>query len=128
MTMPSPQTSGASALTAFFRSEAAALSPVAEKQDPARGARLVLTGVVSQVSYPGGAWRHTVSVGGRDIYVDAPVRHPPSSAVRIHLAAGAVFLFSRSVDTEAGSENNRTAHGLQVSGEAERQARTSSGA
>jgi ABC-type Fe3+/spermidine/putrescine transport system ATPase subunit len=82
------------ALTAYFRGETAELVGESSPEFSAdRGDRLVLTGEVAQVSYPGGAWRHTVHVGGRAIQVDSPVRHAPEERVRLRLPAEAVFFF-----------------------------------
>jgi hypothetical protein len=80
---------------AFFRSEAAAL--LHDSSSDATSSRqdggLVLSGLVTQVSYPGGTWRHTIEVGDHLFYVDAPVRHTPGARVRIRLDPKATFLF-----------------------------------
>jgi ABC-type Fe3+/spermidine/putrescine transport system ATPase subunit len=89
---------GSARLDAFFRSEAAELLRAEDNRGGQRPDQLVLSGTVSQVSYPGGAWRHTVRIGGRDIYVDAPVKHAPPMDVRVRLPGNAVFLFSRAAD------------------------------
>jgi ABC-type Fe3+/spermidine/putrescine transport system ATPase subunit len=77
-------------LTAFFRSEAAELSAAgADAPDQA----LALVGRVKAASYPGGAWRHAVAVGDREVQVDSAIRHSPGSDVRILLPPAATFLF-----------------------------------
>jgi ABC-type Fe3+/spermidine/putrescine transport system ATPase subunit len=84
-------------VAAFFRSEAAGLQAAAAAE-PAevRQNEIMLSGFVTQVSYPGGTWRHTVQVGSKEFFVDAPLRHEPSQRVRIRLGSGSVFLFSSS--------------------------------
>jgi ABC-type Fe3+/spermidine/putrescine transport system ATPase subunit len=87
---------GSLPLTAFFRSEAAELS-AAGADAPDR--TLALVGRVKAASYPGGAWRHAVAVGDREVQVDSTIRHAPGSDVHILLPAAATFLF-RSEGTE----------------------------
>jgi hypothetical protein len=89
-------------VTAFFRSEAAALRPhfVEQGEDAQASSAIVLSGHVTQVSYPGGTWRHTVKVGEQEFFVDAPVRYTPAHPVQVHLPAGAVFLFPALTDPE----------------------------
>ncbi len=81
-------------MTAYFRGELAEIAELDDTAslDPARDA-VVLSGRVIQVSYPGGTWRHAVSVGEREIQVDSARRHEPSTPVRIRLPGSAVFLF-----------------------------------
>lgn len=83
------------AVSAFFRGEAATMSEadtnVARDASPAN--ELVLTGRVTQVSYPGGTWRHTVAVAGQEIQLDSPRRHLPSTMVQARLPDEAVFIF-----------------------------------
>jgi ABC-type Fe3+/spermidine/putrescine transport system ATPase subunit len=79
-------------LTGYFRSEAAEIVERRPRNATARD-EIVLAGEVTQASYPGGIWRHTVQIGDRDFYVDAPVRHSPGSKVSIRLPAQSVFLF-----------------------------------
>jgi ABC-type Fe3+/spermidine/putrescine transport system ATPase subunit len=88
-----PSLDGRNGVSAYFRSEAAELVPAyASTNQPVEDA-LILTGRVSRVSYPGGTWRHTVSLGERDVYVDASDRHDPGIDVGIRLPARAVFIF-----------------------------------
>jgi ABC-type Fe3+/spermidine/putrescine transport system ATPase subunit len=97
-------------VTAFFRNEAAELlteSPTDAGRSPNDG--IVLAGVVVQVSYPGGTWRHTLEIGGRTFYVDAAVRHPPSANVRIRLKPQSVFLFPALADSVANEEDMKIA-------------------
>jgi hypothetical protein len=83
------------AVSAFFRSEAAMMSEADANTDRQAAAanQLVLTGRVTQVSYPGGTWRHTVAVAGQEIQLDSPHRHAPSTMVQARLPDGAVFIF-----------------------------------
>lgn len=87
-------------VVAFFRSEAAELQ--AGEASETAGARdaseIVLSGYVTEVSYPGGTWRHTVQVGEQEFFVDAPLRCDPSQRVRIRLDSDSVFLFSSPAD------------------------------
>lgn len=82
--------SGRGRLQAHFRSEAAELTPAGDGADP--GA-LALEGVIAQVSYPGGVWRHQVEIGGRSFLVDAKASHAPGTRVSVRLPAEALFLF-----------------------------------
>jgi ABC-type Fe3+/spermidine/putrescine transport system ATPase subunit len=86
-------------LIAFFRSEAARLADGASAEVDG-SEELVLTGRVTQVSYPGGTWRHTVDVGGKEVHVDSPMQYPPSTAVRVHVPSDAVFVFPGSSDAD----------------------------
>jgi hypothetical protein len=92
------------AVSAFFRGEAAIL---AEADEHATGqaspaSELVLTGRVTQVSYPGGTWRHTVAVAGQDIQLDSPHRHAPSTMVQARLPDEAVFIFPNEKQDQDG--------------------------
>lgn len=81
-------------VSARFRSEAAYLT---KQNAPAAstGPELVLSGIVDQTSYPGGSWRHMISVGERHILVDTPESHEPGSRVEIHVPEQALFLFDK---------------------------------
>jgi ABC-type Fe3+/spermidine/putrescine transport system ATPase subunit len=73
-----------------FRGEAARLGAVGADW-PAD--HLVLTGRITQASYPGGHWRYAVAVGDRQFMVDDPARRAVGDAVGIGLAADAIHLF-----------------------------------
>lgn len=75
---------------AHFRGEAARLGAAGEGW-PAD--HLVLTGKISQASYPGGHWRYAVAVGDRQFMVDDSTRRVVGDAVGIGLAADAIHLF-----------------------------------
>jgi ABC-type Fe3+/spermidine/putrescine transport system ATPase subunit len=83
-----------SAFEGRFRAEAAELHPIrAFPVDPAADDALLLVGDVTQVSYPGGLWRHLVSVGGRIVVVDAPRVFEPGSKVFVKVPGQSLFLF-----------------------------------
>jgi hypothetical protein len=89
---PSSLEKGEQTVAAYFRSEAAELI-AAETQPISKADSVVLIGCITQVSYPGGTWRHTVRVNDREVYVDAPERHDLSTEVRVRLPAEALFIF-----------------------------------
>ena len=72
-------------VAAFFRSESAELLPADDEPRPKRPDEIVVTGHVTQVSYPGGTWRHAVAVGGHEIQVDFESRHEPPARVQVRL-------------------------------------------
>lgn len=79
---------------ARFRSEAAKLAAPGSSNS-ATTPELILSGTVDQTSYPGGLWRHMISVGGRHLLVDAPESHEPGSQVEIRIPEQALFLFDK---------------------------------
>jgi ABC-type Fe3+/spermidine/putrescine transport system ATPase subunit len=90
------QGQGPRRLMAYFRGEAAILlEETAAASEPGEAARdaVHLRGRVQEVSYPGGIWRHTVSVGDRLFMVDDAERHSPGSAVRVRLPVETLFVF-----------------------------------
>ena len=85
---------GEGIVSAYFRSEAAELITASvDRTALLRADSVLLTGRITQVSYPGGTWRHTVRLGDREVYVDALARHDPATEVCIRLPAEAVFIF-----------------------------------
>jgi ABC-type Fe3+/spermidine/putrescine transport system ATPase subunit len=82
-------------LRAYFRSEAAMLieETTAPVSDEASRDAVHLRGRVQEVSYPGGVWRHAVSVGDRLFLVDDAERHSPGSTVRVRLPVETLFVF-----------------------------------
>jgi ABC-type Fe3+/spermidine/putrescine transport system ATPase subunit len=87
----------------FFRSEAARLGVEVPGESQASLDELILTGHVTQVSYPGGTWRHAVKVGGSELQVDSPVRFELSAPVRVRVPSESVFLFMRSSDVDGST-------------------------
>ena len=65
---------------------------------PQASNEIVFTGHVTQVSYPGGTWRHAVSVGGHEIQVDLDSRHEPPAQVQVRLPHRQVFIFPGSLN------------------------------
>jgi ABC-type Fe3+/spermidine/putrescine transport system ATPase subunit len=87
---------------ARFRSEAAELHPTdAFPREAAVEGALVLDGEVTQVSYPGGQWRHVVSVAGRPVVVDASRAFDIGESVSVSIPGDALYLFPAS-DAKAG--------------------------
>jgi putative spermidine/putrescine transport system ATP-binding protein len=66
----------------------------------------VLSGQVTEVSYPGGTWRHAVQIGERHFQVDSAVRYAPAEPVRVVLPSEAIFLFPK--EAGAGFEEERS--------------------
>jgi ABC-type Fe3+/spermidine/putrescine transport system ATPase subunit len=100
---------GETPVIAYFRSEAVRLS-AGEAADARQvdSDAIVLSGHVTEVSYPGGTWRHAVRIGARDFQVDAAVRHAPSEQVRVVLPAEALFLFPADADGNGGAAAGRS--------------------
>ncbi len=95
--------SGETDVTAFFRSESAALLPANDKSATEAPNELVVIGHVTQVSYPGGTWRHAVAVGGHEIQVDSESRHEPPTQVQVRLPHREVFIFPPSTHDPAAN-------------------------
>jgi ABC-type sugar transport system ATPase subunit len=79
-------------LEARFRAEAAEL--IADEYETAPPGVLELSGHVEAVSYPGGAWRHSIRVGNRELLIDSDRSFERSTAVRIRIPAEKLFLFN----------------------------------
>jgi putative spermidine/putrescine transport system ATP-binding protein len=103
------RSTGETSVVAFFRSEAAELQAEPGTEPEFRNSDIVLSGCVTQVSYPGGTWRHTVKIGGQEFFVDAPRRCEPSQQVRIRLDSNSVFLFSSPADPQPGDSKKAAA-------------------
>ncbi|CAN7727453.1 ABC transporter ATP-binding protein [Phyllobacterium sp. LjRoot231] len=76
-----------------FRAEAARLASSADKSALEPGA-LELRGQVASVSYPGGHWRHAVSLGGNEILVDADTPFNQGETVKVRIPAESLFIFN----------------------------------
>jgi ABC-type Fe3+/spermidine/putrescine transport system ATPase subunit len=95
---------GGRVVEARFRSEAAELHPaVAFARDAATRDALVLDGVVTQASYPGGVWRHVISIGDATIVVDSSHAFANGDSVSVKVPADALFLFD-AADCKKGEE------------------------
>jgi putative spermidine/putrescine transport system ATP-binding protein len=80
---------------ARFRSEAAELHPSeAFPREAAVEGALVLDGEVTQVSYPGGTWRHVVSLAGQPVVVDSSRAFATGESVSVRIPGDALFLFA----------------------------------
>jgi len=99
---PASLENGEQTVSAYFRSEAAELFGAGDTA-MSKGDSVVLAGQITQASYPGGIWRHTVRVDDREVYVDAPMRHAPSAEVRIRLPAEALFIFREKDEAGRGA-------------------------
>ena len=80
---------------ARFRSEAVELLG-ADDLAPDRmsqSAGVTLRGYIEQVSYPGGQWRHVVSLASGSIVADAPRAFAVGEAVAVRVPAAGLFLF-----------------------------------
>ena len=97
-------------MVARFRSEAAALvQPGRVPED-----HLALTGRVTQHSYLGSIYRHSVSVGGHEFLVDDPRRIAVDREVEVVVPAGALNLFEPSDDPTADTAAGGPAHSIPV--------------
>jgi ABC-type Fe3+/spermidine/putrescine transport system ATPase subunit len=94
-----------------FRSEAAELHPPeAFPHEAAVEDALVLDGVVTQSSYPGGLWRHVVSIGDVSTVVDSSRAFANGASVSVRVPANSLFLFEtpgRNEGKELVSGNSR---------------------
>jgi ABC-type Fe3+/spermidine/putrescine transport system ATPase subunit len=54
---------------------------------------LRLNGRIADCAYPGGVYRHTVRVGGRDLLVDDAARHAPGSDVSVLIPLADLHLY-----------------------------------
>ena len=79
---------------ARFRSEAVQMAAAGDAAASERDG-LVLTGTVSQVSYPGGLWRHVVHLGETSLIVDSATRFDDGAAVEISVPEPALYIFPR---------------------------------
>jgi ABC-type Fe3+/spermidine/putrescine transport system ATPase subunit len=80
-----------------FRSEAVELHPAeAFAREGAIDDALMLDGVVTQSSYPGGLWRHVVSIGDVSIVVDSSCAFANGAGVSVRVPAASLFLFEAS--------------------------------
>jgi ABC-type Fe3+/spermidine/putrescine transport system ATPase subunit len=80
-------------IAAHFRGEAARLGPTDGAGHRWPADHLVLTGRITQASYPGGHWRYAVTVGDRHFMVDDGQRRTVGDAVGIGLSIEALHLF-----------------------------------
>jgi len=78
-------------VVAYFRSEAARLSPPGA---PDTDDALRLRGRVAQSSYPGGFWRYAVRVGDSQFLVDDDERYAIGTDIAIRLPPSALHLYS----------------------------------
>ncbi|GHC72513.1 ABC transporter ATP-binding protein [Limoniibacter endophyticus] len=78
---------------ARFRAEGAELLPDEPGSTQTTGA-LDLTGQVEAVSYPGGAWRHSVRIGQDLLLVDGAQPWALGQVVRVRVSASNLFLFN----------------------------------
>ena len=85
---------------ARFRSEAVDLMDIEAAQasrqafEPSADGAVTFRGRVEQVSYPGGQWRHVVSLGPHSIVADAPRAFEPGQAVGVRVPGRDLYLFS----------------------------------
>jgi ABC-type Fe3+/spermidine/putrescine transport system ATPase subunit len=101
---PASLKGGAQTVSAYFRSEAAELiAGTGSMTETSKGDSVLLTGRIAQASYPGGIWRHTVRLGDREVYVDAPIRHDPATEVYIRLREKALFVFPGKAEGRNGA-------------------------
>ncbi|KAF7599375.1 MAG: Fe3+/spermidine/putrescine ABC transporter ATP-binding protein [Candidatus Dactylopiibacterium carminicum] len=83
---------------ARFRSDAARLVDAGERTDGG----LRLRGLVSQVSYPGGLWRHAIQFGEHTVIVDAHEARIPGETVDLLVPRDRLFVFPSAADAPRG--------------------------
>lgn len=88
-----PLTSGKA--IARFRSEAVHMTR-AGSATTSETEGLTLVGVVAQVSYPGGLWRHVVEIGEASLIVDSQTRFDEGAAVEMTVPEAALYIFPQS--------------------------------
>ncbi|PWV95375.1 carbohydrate ABC transporter ATP-binding protein (CUT1 family) [Hoeflea marina] len=81
---------------ARFRSEAISLVDARGSDGEPGPGVLQLEGVVGQVSYPGGLWRHVIHLGERTVMVDAEHCFEAGTAVHLRIRDDRLYLFPRS--------------------------------
>lgn len=81
---------------ARFRSEAIRLLPGDRMHLADEAGHLLLRGVIEQVSYPGGLWRHVVHIGDRTLIVDQQDRFDEGAAVIVSVPDDRLYIFPRS--------------------------------
>ena len=88
---------------ARFRSEAVQLTGRQVGTVSQAPAALVLKGVVGQVSYPGGVWRHVIHVADRTLIVDSHDRFDDGADVEIHVPEDRLYIFPRPPGEDGGA-------------------------
>jgi putative spermidine/putrescine transport system ATP-binding protein len=91
---------------ARFRAEAAVLCAAGEPRPDTPG--IEFQGKVNSVSYPGGLWRHAVTIGGDSVLVDAPRSLPEGEAVRIFVPTASLFLFPMAETSSGMASTSRS--------------------
>lgn len=80
---------------ARFRSEAISLTAADDNELVATTGALLLKGIVEQSSYPGGLWRHVISLGASKVIVDAERQFEIGSTVHVRVPDEALFMFAK---------------------------------
>lgn len=80
---------------ARFRSEAISLTAADDHELVATTGALLLKGIVEQASYPGGLWRHVISLGASKVIVDAERQFEIGSTVHVRVPEEALFMFAK---------------------------------
>jgi ABC-type Fe3+/spermidine/putrescine transport system ATPase subunit len=113
---------GEGPVEARFRSVAAELHEAdAFPRDCAVEGGLVIDGEVTQVSYPGGSWRHVVSLPGQSIVVDSSRAFATGERVSVRIPADALFLFASAGSTVPDGHGAASHHGeVRTSAKAEK--------
>ena len=99
---------GAGPMIARFRSEAASIATAGARPDD----HVALGGRITQHSYLGNAYRHSVDIGGREFLVDHPRRVPIGQVVEICIPADALNLFEASGSEEPAGSASAPARAL----------------
>jgi putative spermidine/putrescine transport system ATP-binding protein len=94
------------AFAARFRAEAAVLCAAGEARPDTHG--MEFQGKVTSVSYPGGLWRHAVTIGNDSVLVDAPRCLPEGEAVRVFIPTASLFLFPMSESSSSMASTSRS--------------------
>lgn len=78
---------------ARFRSESISLADAGTNVPDAGEGGMMLGGVVEQVSYPGGMWRHVIRLGDTSVIVDAEKRFDHGTEVRLRVPEDRMYIF-----------------------------------
>lgn len=113
---PSQPGLGAGEVEARFRAEAARLVP-RDAGAVIAPEELALHGHILGVSYPGGAWRHVVTLEGAEVLVDAPRAFAPGEAVSVVVPSAHLFVFGVDASVASAIPVSRVPAAAAVAGE-----------
>lgn len=78
---------------ARFRSESIGVADASDDTLSGKSGGLLLKGIVEQVSYPGGLWRHVIHLGDNSVIVDAEQRFEQGAQVHLRVPEDRLYIF-----------------------------------